>query len=175
MLGFTKEEQGIVLFLVCSLLVGSTVRLYQHFTGDRQVELKAEVSPSFIEEFRKRAEEIDAKGQLEVAEPSRLSPKKISRPYSAGTNQDDINASVSNNQRQANFAKEATARKFLIDINAANLEELQSIPRVGPVLAQRIIDYRNQIGRFNSVEELTEVSGIGPATLEKMRPYIFIN
>ena len=175
MLGFTKEEQGIILFLIGSLLVGSTVKLYQHFSGEQQIKLKTETSPAFMEEFRKRAEEINTEDQFDAAEADpQSSANTIQRSNSAGANHVDLKES-SERKKQPSLAKEEAARNFLININTANAEELQSIPRVGPVLAQKIIDYRNSIGRFNSVEELTEVSGIGKATLEKIRPYISIN
>lgn len=61
-----------------------------------------------------------------------------------------------------------------IDLNTAGLNELDSITGVGPVIAQRILDYRAQIGRFASVDELLDVKGIGPKTLEKMRPQVVV-
>ena len=48
-----------------------------------------------------------------------------------------------------------------VDLNTATLEQLDGLPGVGPVLAQRIIDWRTAHGRFSSVDELSEVSGIG--------------
>lgn len=59
-----------------------------------------------------------------------------------------------------------------IDINAADTELLQLLPGIGPAIAQNILEYRNLNGAFLSIEELLEVSGIGEARLEKMRPYI---
>jgi competence protein ComEA len=49
----------------------------------------------------------------------------------------------------------------LVDLNTANLAVLEELPGVGPVLAQRILDWRTEHGRFTSVDELAEVSGIG--------------
>ena len=53
-----------------------------------------------------------------------------------------------------------------ININTASLEELATLKRVGLKYAQRILDYREQIGKFKSPEEIMEVSGIGPKTYE---------
>ncbi|MDQ4095065.1 MAG: helix-hairpin-helix domain-containing protein [Actinomycetota bacterium] len=62
----------------------------------------------------------------------------------------------------------------VIDLNTADQATLETIPDVGPVTAQAIITYRTEIGAFDSVEQLLEVSGIGPATLETMRPYVTV-
>ncbi len=50
-----------------------------------------------------------------------------------------------------------------VDVNTAGSEQLQALPGVGPVLAQHILDWRNQHGQFTSVAQLQDVSGIGPA------------
>lgn len=54
-------------------------------------------------------------------------------------------------------------------LNTASPAELESLPGVGPVLAARIVAYRDSAGAFGSVEELERVSGVGPATLERLR------
>lgn len=59
----------------------------------------------------------------------------------------------------------------LLDLNAAALADLDALPGIGPVLAQRILDRRQQ-HRFTSVDELGEVSGIGPTLLERLRPLV---
>jgi len=59
-----------------------------------------------------------------------------------------------------------------ININKASISELTRIPGVGPKIAERIYEYRKQVGKFKSIEELLNVKGIGPKKLEKMRPYI---
>ena len=62
----------------------------------------------------------------------------------------------------------------IVNINYASKEELMKLKGIGPVLAERIIQYRKKYGGFKSVEELIKIKGIGPKTLEKLRPYITI-
>lgn len=61
----------------------------------------------------------------------------------------------------------------LININSATVEELAlALPGIGPGKAQSIVDWRNDNGAFQFLDQLLEVSGIGPKTLEKIAPYI---
>lgn len=64
-----------------------------------------------------------------------------------------------------------TSGAALININTASEIDLETLPGVGPVTAAAIIDYRTQNGPFAAVDDLIDVSGIGPATLEQIRPF----
>lgn len=59
-----------------------------------------------------------------------------------------------------------------VDLNVADLATLDGLPGIGPVLAQRVLDWRTENGRFTSVEELTEVAGIGPRLLDGLRDLV---
>ncbi|HET8602166.1 MAG TPA: helix-hairpin-helix domain-containing protein [Segeticoccus sp.] len=61
-----------------------------------------------------------------------------------------------------------------VDLNSATQEQLESLPGVGPVLAQRILEWRTAHGRFSSVDELLEVSGIGDKTFADLRPKVTV-
>lgn len=60
----------------------------------------------------------------------------------------------------------------LVNVNTAGVEELQSLPGIGPVLANRILAHRESHGPFRSEESLLDVKGIGPKQMEKIRPWI---
>lgn len=59
-----------------------------------------------------------------------------------------------------------------VNINTASIEDLQRLPGIGPAMAQRIVEYRSGNGRFESVDELDEIKGIGSARLGKLRPFV---
>jgi competence protein ComEA len=62
----------------------------------------------------------------------------------------------------------------LINLNTATVEELDSLPGIGPAIAKRIIDYRESASGFKNVEQITEVSGIGEATLTKIKDLVTV-
>ncbi|MDH5186668.1 MAG: helix-hairpin-helix domain-containing protein [candidate division WOR-3 bacterium] len=64
--------------------------------------------------------------------------------------------------------------RFPVDINHATSKELEALPGIGPVLAQRIIEERSRVGKFSSPEDLLKVSGIGQKKLAKIRDKIKI-
>jgi competence protein ComEA len=59
-----------------------------------------------------------------------------------------------------------------VHLNSATLEQLDALPGIGPVTAQKILAYRQEHGAFGSVDELDAVSGIGPARLEQLRELV---
>jgi competence protein ComEA len=68
-----------------------------------------------------------------------------------------------------------TASLQKIDINRAEPWLLEALPGIGEVTAQAIVDYRSENGPFKRIEDLLKVSGIGPATLEKIKDYITVS
>ncbi len=60
-----------------------------------------------------------------------------------------------------------------LDLNTAGVDELTALPGIGPTIAERIVAYRAETGPFTSVEELTDVEGIGEKKLEEIRDLVF--
>lgn len=73
-----------------------------------------------------------------------------------------------------NTIKSQSTKSNLININTASSNELMSLPGIGEVKAQAIINYRETVSAFRSVEELKEVSGIGDKTFEKLKALITV-
>ena len=67
---------------------------------------------------------------------------------------------------------EADQPAGVVNVNTASAEQLQLLPRVGPALAGRIVDFREANGPFRTVDEIVAVKGIGETSLEKLEPYI---
>ncbi len=72
------------------------------------------------------------------------------------------------------FQRTEIVPSHLVDINTAEWWELQALRGIGEKKAKAIVEYRQQKDGFNSVDELVEVRGIGPKTLEPMRPFLTV-
>ena len=88
----------------------------------------------------------------------------LSRPASVQI-QDDVSV-IGPDKEEAEEEK--------ININTADADLLTQLPGIGEVLAQRIIDYRNQNGPFADISDIMDVSGIGPSVFEKIKDIIVL-
>ena len=61
-----------------------------------------------------------------------------------------------------------------IDINSATAKDLETLPGIGPAMAERIIEYRNTYGKFYDIQEIEEVRGIGEKTYQKLEDLIVV-
>lgn len=74
---------------------------------------------------------------------------------------------------ESSQSEESTA--FPVDLNTADAAQLDTVPGIGEVIAGRIIEYRNSVGKFKTVDELLNVKGIGEKTLEEMRDFLTVS
>ena len=77
-------------------------------------------------------------------------------------------------EKAAKVAIEKPVLSGKININSANVEQLEMLPRIGTKTAQSIIEFRKQNGPFKKVEDITGVKGIGEKTLEELKNYIIL-
>ena len=75
----------------------------------------------------------------------------------------------------APLAASAAASAGTVNVNTATAEQLQLLPRIGPSVAQRILDYRKENGKFGSLDDLMLVRGIGEATFAQLKPYVSLS
>ena len=78
----------------------------------------------------------------------------------------------SKNESNSIKEKDYKQKEEIININTAEKKELIKLPKVGAVTAERIIRHRDDYGQFKTIDDLLKVKGIGPKTLEKMKPLI---
>jgi competence protein ComEA len=75
-------------------------------------------------------------------------------------------------QKSAASGKAVTTEK--VNLNSATLEQLQTLPGVGPSMAKKILEHRTKNGRFNKIEEILNVKGIGEKKFQKMRDRLVV-
>ncbi|HSA62115.1 MAG TPA: helix-hairpin-helix domain-containing protein [Nitrospiraceae bacterium] len=75
---------------------------------------------------------------------------------------------------EATVTRSDVSQRGLLDLNLAGPEDLESLPGIGAVLAQRVIAYRKSVGRFHAVEELREVKGIGSKKFDRLKPFVTV-
>ncbi len=154
---FTPLERMAILFttIVLSFFAGFYVR-------------GALIQDSIIIETQMEPDSIEAEAQETTTHTAQNEKTSaiVSQPSQ------DISESLSTSSEDEVSLVESVASvqgaELKIDLNAASLEELDSLPGIGPVLAQRIIDYREQNDGFRSVSEIVNVNGIGEKTYEKI-------
>ncbi len=95
-------------------------------------------------------------------------PEEITRVFGIGEGRyQEIKDLITAGRAEAPAARAVTVDR--INLNTATQPELETLPGIGPVMARRIIDYREQEGGFKRVSDLTEIRGIGPKTYESLK------
>jgi competence protein ComEA len=81
-------------------------------------------------------------------------------------------AASKDNKQQVAMEESKAQVSAKVNINTADVEELATIPGIGPKTAEAIVAYRNDNGQFKKVDDLIDVKGIGEKKLEQIRPYV---
>ncbi|HKU51238.1 MAG TPA: helix-hairpin-helix domain-containing protein [Nitrospira sp.] len=106
-----------------------------------------------------------------VASRTTESEKRENR--SAGSS--SRNVSSPNIKTDTETAPSQTAVHSRLDLNRASAGELESLPGIGAVLAQRVIVFRESVGRFHKIEDLREVKGIGAKKFERLKSFVMVS
>ena len=185
MIYLTRQEQRIVILLGIVMLLGVGLLLVKRFQPGWVMRLsmgkpdfdtaKDEVSPRLKSSSSTQKQESE-ESDTDAAPASIYRPEKETQPEKGNGNDapKSIEPSTQNPQSDQSDVSQETGMTARININTATGEELETLTGIGPVLAQRIIDYRKKHGNFKDIRELTAVSGIGSATLQKFREQISV-
>lgn len=186
-LSITKNEALTLLSLSLFLLLGTVGRYACRQMRPVSAEYYAEVDSLFSERSAAvlaPAVDADIPGPQDDppsssgSEPARGTTIDESLP-SAGRADAAFNADAGEAPPRAEAGDDTAAKRaapppLYIDLNRATLAELDQLPRVGPRIAERIVEFRQAYGSFRSVDELLSVSGIGPKTLDDIRPHVYV-
>jgi competence ComEA-like helix-hairpin-helix protein len=152
MWGFTRQEQRAILFLLSTFIVGALVWWYRQNQPPPAVD-SAEVVA--FEDYAKKLEgEPQTPGLPKASVPAPLAPRPAAR--------EEVGR------------RKSTEAPAPLDLNAATYEELLRLPGIGPVMAKRILEYRETNGPFKHLEELKSVKGIGAKTYQKLARLLVI-
>ena len=111
---------------------------------------------------------LDLLTHIKVHPNANLDKLKLATPLKPNTR-----ITVSKHKPHKNKTNQITPQiPQKININTASKKELETIPGVGPVTAQRIIKFRQKSGRFNTLKDILQIKGIGPKTLKKIERFI---
>jgi competence protein ComEA len=99
---------------------------------------------------------------------SALAPMATSAPFAV------ISTTTVSTAEASTLTPTAASSVSLININTATLQQLDTLPSIGPVTAQSIVTYRQQHGPFQHIEDIMNVSGIGPVTFDKIQKLITV-
>ncbi|NIA29287.1 MAG: hypothetical protein GWP06_05140 [Actinobacteria bacterium] len=150
MLGFTRQEQKFILFLLASFIVGLGINLFKKSGYQKGEENWSAEHDSIFTRF----ERISGASGNENSYSNYPKVHKIKQP---------------------NFQPDKKSIVGKVNINTADIEMLQSLPGIGPSMAQRIIDYRRSFGPFQSTGDLINIKGIGPKTFDKLKKAVTVN
>ncbi len=144
MISFTHQEKLLFRLLISGAIIGVIIGAVRNYTLNKDVITVNKIQVIPNDSSLKNIIQVDS-AKFVVSKPVEISQENIEH--------------LSTN---------------IVNINLADKIQLMSLPFIGEVKAERIIQYREDFGKFESIEELMKVSGIGPKTLEKLKPFVII-
>ncbi len=158
-IGFTDTEGKIILFLLVTFFIGLSIHVLKQ---------QSEKADSVVYDYAKQDSIFNSIGNDGIDEEERQ--KNVEKDIASQQELLDFRNDKLKNEYTAQDASKAEK----ININTADVNVLTSLPGIGVKTAQNIIDYRQKIKKFKSIDELLEVKGIGSSKFERVRKLITV-
>ena len=160
-LEISRSERIAVSSLFAILLMLSGFKAFYQPSVAIDHEYYAELEELFLE----RSKAVERENQQILARYEPVNQAELPAAQTAISEPDTV---IERNEKE----RPSDDRSNKININSATSAELQELPGIGPAYAQRIIDWREENGRFTSMDQLLEIRGIGERRLEVIKPLI---
>ncbi|MEW6660128.1 MAG: helix-hairpin-helix domain-containing protein [Thermodesulfobacteriota bacterium] len=174
---FSRSQQGVI------LLLGAALLLLWAWRGNFGLPPAAAPARTLNQVFVEVAGNIPHPGVFVFPQPPPLS-QVLAQAGGAGTAGDDNPKLPSGSRVEISSEGQPHLTRMsgpqlltlglALDINQATAADLDALPGIGPALARRIIEYRQAHGPFKKIDDLEQVSGIGPKKLAQIKPYVFL-
>lgn len=149
-IGLTVTEIKVIVFLFVILLIGYSIKIYNSFPSEMGNDYDYALQDSLFMYANIEDEDLV---QSDSVKSEILGFDKTSKPTGK---------------------KNIEIKEKCINLNTASKEELSMLPGIGEKTAENIILYRKKAGKFKNINELMNISRIGPARFEKLKKYIFV-
>lgn len=158
-IGFTQTEIKVIIFLVVCFIIGFGIKTYMDNSVEDSKSFDYAKEDSLFSFYRKNAEK-----NLEKEKEKRNKDKFDSKAEVLEFKSD----------RFAEKEKPALPAEKSIDINTADAETFIKLPGIGEKTAQKMIDLRSERGKFETLDELMDVKGIGKSKFNKIKKFLYI-
>lgn len=157
--GLTKQELFVILFLLAAFAAGLIIKYsgwqkpgdYDYLSSDKKFEEQIKLSFKDLEKDKLTPQQEFRTNDLKRFSDSLITEKER----------------TAQNEKKLNLGKK-------ININSAYAADLQLLPGIGEIIAERIIEYREQKGGFKNIDDLRKIKGIGDKKFEKIKEYITV-
>ena len=167
-IGFTKNETRVVLLIVLVLIIGASIKYGRYFFKDEKTLYDYSQSDN---EFKKLTDAAKKK-EFDAIKNDTIKKDEAAEISEEMNKEQDSLESIEKEPKISK--KELKLREKSINLNSAGLDELVSLPGIGTSTAEKIIEYRNEKGKFKSVQQIMNVKGIGEKKFQKIKDYLTI-
>lgn len=186
-----KEKIGLIVFAAIILMIAS-IKYYYNIERGEQIDIKNQQKDAiginkFIEVYI--CGEVNKPGVYKMVDGDRIDDLiKVAGGFTSNADTESVNLAIKLKDEDYIKVQSKTTSQDIngtlintqnnkqgkVNINTAGIEELKTLPRIGDSIAKRIIDYRTKNGRFNRIEDIKNVSGIGEKMFENIKDMICV-